>query len=330
MRLITGGSGVLGRALIAELLARGQTVRVLDLCPPPLEFRDRIEFIAGSVTDPATVERAVAGAEVVYHLAAAMPQAKLSAEGFHRLNVGGTMLVAEAAARAGARRLVFASTIEIYGLHLPAEFPVVEEAEKRFTGVYSRNKWECENRLLELRARAGLSVSFTRMPMIFGPGFYHESSMRLLFRLIRGGWPVPIAADPAAPWASVSAADGAQGLWRCGEAAAADGEAFNIAAADAPGCEDALRELIGLSRSRSKTVRVPRALLSSSVALIERFPRLSPTPAELVRFALYGGVYAIDKARRLLGYEPRYRAVEGMQQAMDYLFPRSSQVKSQK
>lgn len=321
VRLITGGSGVLGRALIAELLDRGETVRLLDLHPPPPEFPGRIEYLPGSVLDPEPVRRALVGVETVYHLAASMPQAKLSVEGFHRLNVGGTMLVAEAAAAAGSKRFVFASTIEIYGLHLPHEFPVREEAEKRLTGIYSRNKWECEQRLLELSGRTGMSVAFTRMPMIFGPGFYHETAMLTLFRLIRRGWPVPIAADPSAPWASVSAADGAQGLRLCGEVPAADGEAFNIAAADAPACVDTVRELIALAGSRSKPLLLPRWLMNTGVNLMEKFPRLSPTPAELVRFALVGGVYAIDKARAVLGYEPRFRAAEGMLQALDSACP---------
>ena len=250
-----------------------------------------------------------------------MPQARLSSEGFHELNVGGTMLVAEAAAAAGVRRLVFASTIEIYGLHLRHEFPVREEAEKRFTGTYSRNKWECEQRLSELSARTGMSVAFTRMPMIFGPGFYHERSMLLLFRLLRRGWPVPVVADPDAPWASVSAADGAQGLWLCATVPAADGQAFNIAAAAAPACRDLLLELAALAGSRSRPVLLPLALLETGVALAEKFPGLSPTPAELVRFALTGGVYSIDKASAMLGYEPRLRAAEGMLLALNFVCP---------
>ena len=228
MQLITGGSGLLGQALTRSLLDRNEPVRVLDLHPPASDLASRVEFLSGSVLDRDLVARAVAGVTVVYHLAAAMPQARLTPEGFHDLNVGGTMLMAEAAAAAGVRRMVFASTIEIYGLHFPHEF------EKRFTGIYSRNKWECEQRLLEHSARTGLSVAFTRMPMIFGRGFYHEPSMLMLFRLLRRGWPVPVVADPDAPWASVSASDGAQGLLLCAQVPEADGQAFNILPRPAP------------------------------------------------------------------------------------------------
>jgi hypothetical protein len=53
---------------------------------------------------------------------------------------------------------------------------------------------------------------------------------------------------------------------------------------------------------------------------MERYERYSPTPAELVRFALVGGVYAIDKARAMLGFSPRLSAVEGMESAFRFLF----------
>lgn len=319
LHLITGGSGVLGRALAQALLAQGRQVRIFDLKEPPAELQGQVEFFRGSILDPEAVRQAAAGAEVVHHLAASLPQARLSAQGFWEINVGGTLNAAQGAQQAGARRLVFASTIEIYGVHYPHEFPVTEDSERRFTGVYSRNKWECEERLLEFQARTGLEVCFLRMPMIFGPGFYHEPSMILLFRLIRRGWPVPIAADPQAPWASVSAADAAQGFVLAAQKREAVGQAFNLAAAEAPPCRELVQQLIGAVGSRSRPLVLPKRLLETGINLIERW-ELGPTPAELVRFALTGGVYSIDKAHKLLGYQPRHRALEGMLQAYHSLF----------
>ncbi len=321
MHLVTGGSGVLGRAVIRELLDHGIKVRVFDLKPPPDPLLGEVEFINGSVLDQAAVDRALRGIEVAHHLAASMPQAGLSARGFWEINVGGTLNVAHAAIKAGARRMVFASTIEIYGLHYPREFPVTEESEKRFTGTYSRNKWECEERLAALRGRHGLEAAFPRMPMIFGPGFYHEPSMITLFKLIRRGWPVPVVAAPDAPWASVAAADAASGFRLCAEVPQADGQAFNIAAPDAPPCREALIALINSVGSRSRPLAVPVSWTKKMVDLMERFEAYSPTPAELVRFALVGGEYSIAKAKKVLGYNPRFTAVQAMESAYRYLHP---------
>ena len=318
LHLITGGSGVLGRALAGALLAAGHRVRLFDLKEPPAELKGRVEFFRGSILDPQGVLEASAGAEVVHHLAASMPQARLSPRGFWEINVGGTLHAAEGALKQGARRLVFASTIEIYGLHYPHEFPVTEDSERRFTGIYSRNKWECEERLLEIKEQTGLEVAFPRMPMIFGPGFYHEPSMTGLFRLIRRGWPVPVVADPNAPWASVSSADAAQGFRLASERPEANGQAFNLAAAEAPPCQELLRDLIAAVGSRSRLIVIPKWILEAAVSLIERY-EIGPTPAELVRFSLVGGIYSIEKAKKLLGYQPKYSAMQGMLQAYRYL-----------
>jgi nucleoside-diphosphate-sugar epimerase len=145
--LVTGGSGVLGRALISKLLEQGREVIVYDLKPPP-QVHPKLVFIEGDVRDKQKVTKACKGCEIVFHLAAKMPQARLSEEGFYDINVRGTLNVADACVKNKVRRLVFASTTEIYG---PQEIstPLDEEAPKLFTGPYSRNKWECEKRLLE-------------------------------------------------------------------------------------------------------------------------------------------------------------------------------------
>jgi len=320
MHLITGGSGVLGRALARALLDKGETVRIFDLKEPPAEVRPRVEFVRGSIMDREAAIAACAGIEVIHHLAASMPQARLSPRGFWEMNVAGTLNAAEGARKHGARRLVFASTIEIYGLYYPEEFPVTEESEKRFTGIYSRNKWECEERLLELKEKTGLEVAFPRMPMIFGPGFYHEPSMMALFRNLRRGWPIPIPGAPEAPWASVSSEDAAEGFILAAAKPEANGQAFNLAAADAPACIEVLRELFRLTGSRSRVIVIPRWIVEPLVSLVERY-EIGPTPAELVRFALTGGIYSIEKAQRVLGYQPRHTAAQAMLTAYRYLYP---------
>jgi nucleoside-diphosphate-sugar epimerase len=318
MHLITGGSGVLGRALIKELVGQGHNVRVLDL-KQPAENTPNTEFIKGSVTDQNAIDQAVQGTEVVYHLAASMPQADLSARGFWEMNVGSTIKIAKAAVKHGLRRMVFASTIEIYGLHERHEFPVTEESQKRFTGIYSRNKLECEDRLRKISGEHGLEVVFPRMPMIFGPGFYHEPSMMLLFKLISKNRPLPVVAAPDAPWASVSSKDAATGLRLCGEAPGVSGQAFNIASYDAASCIDTLKQLTKSVGSSSRLISVPVPFIEMAFNLIEKYEKYSPTPAELVRFALVGGIYSIDKAKSVLGYEPELSCVEGMESAYRFL-----------
>ncbi len=310
MHLVTGGSGVLGRALIEELIRLGKPVRIFDLKPPPGHLAENVEYIQGNIMDREAVIAACKGIEVVHHLAASMPQARLSARGFWEINVGGTLNLVDGCLTHNIRRLVYASTIELYGVH--TEFPVREDSEKRFTGIYSRNKWEIERRLLAVREQHGLEVVFPRMPMIFGPGFYHEQTIITLFKFIKKGWTIPIPGYPKAPWASVASPDVASAFLLCAQVPEADGQAFNIAAADAPACDDTLHELCRRLGSKSKTAVIPKSVIEPVLGLAERYDLL-PVPAELIRFAFTGGVYSIDKAKKILGYKPQFSAVEGME-----------------
>lgn len=102
--LVTGGAGFVGRALVAQLRARGRRVRVLDL------KADGPDAIRGSVTDADAVARAVDGAEGVYHLAGIADLWRRSPADFDDINHQGTRYVLDAARRAGARRFLLCSS----------------------------------------------------------------------------------------------------------------------------------------------------------------------------------------------------------------------------
>jgi nucleoside-diphosphate-sugar epimerase len=307
---VTGGSGVVGRAVVAALLARGDKVRVLDPKPPP-EPRAGVEHVAVSVLDRRGVARALEGCRGVVHLAAALPQARLDEAGFRELNVGGTRVVAAASRAVGVRRLVFASTIEIYGPQHSAT-PLGEDAPRRFTGVYSHTKWESERVLFD--GYGDLEPVALRLPMVMGPGFYHEPSVLRTFHALRLGRPIPVSA-PDALVSFVAASDAAQAFVLALEVPEAVGEAFNIAAPDTPTMRAFFAELVALTGSSSRLVPLPSPLVRAGVAaaglarLLGR-RELAGTPVELVGFAATGGAYAIDKARRLLGYAPATRCAE--------------------
>jgi len=319
LQLVTGGSGLLGRAVVKRLLDEGLKVRVYDIKEPLEEFCRKVEFHQGDIRDSEKVVRACEGCEVIYHLAANMPQARLSEQGFWEMNVGGTLNALEGALRYGARRFVFASTIEIYGIH--TEFPVLEESEKRFTGIYSRNKWECEQRLLDARQKHKIEVVFLRMPMIFGPGFWHEKSMLMMFRLIHYGLPVPVPGFPKALWACVSSEDAAEAFFLAGRVKEADGEAFNIQAEITGTYLEVLKEVIRLAGSGSRAVVISGWLVERAINLVERYDLIS-TPPELVRFAMFGGDYSIAKAKRILGFKPKHSSAQAIYSAYQWLYPK--------
>jgi UDP-glucose 4-epimerase len=142
--LVTGGCGFIGSHLVEALLARGDTVRILDDLSTGKRHKvlegARIEV--GDVADRALVARAVAGADGCFHLAAVASVQRCSEDwlGTHRTNLTGTVTVLDAARHAGARPIpvVYASSAAVYGDN-PA-VPLAETAVPRPLSAYGADK----------------------------------------------------------------------------------------------------------------------------------------------------------------------------------------------
>ena len=117
--LITGGAGFIGSHLADALLARGCQVRVLDdFSTGRAENIDpRCDVMRGDVTDPAAVRRALEGTAGCFHLAAIASVARANEEWLatHRVNLGGTITVLDAARALGGLPVVYASSAAVYG-----------------------------------------------------------------------------------------------------------------------------------------------------------------------------------------------------------------------
>src|SRR5262249_41033438 len=108
--LVTGASGFLGRALVARLRQSGEPLRLLVRRPPPNPLGDDVHLVFGDLGNPAVVDRAVQGIEVVYHVGAAMRGGNFE---FSSGTIWGTRNIIEACERHGVRRLVYVSSMSV-------------------------------------------------------------------------------------------------------------------------------------------------------------------------------------------------------------------------
>ena len=109
--LVTGASGFVGRAVIAELLERGYAVRAL-VNRRPVETQDpRVESVSGGLFDPAALDRAAGGCDAVIHLVGIIMERPLSGITFHRIHVEGTRNIVSAAQRSGISRYIHMSAL---------------------------------------------------------------------------------------------------------------------------------------------------------------------------------------------------------------------------
>lgn len=172
--VVTGGAGFIGSNLAHALLDRGDDVVVLDnfLTGRPQNLAaiaGHIALIDGDIRDPATLDRAMAGAEFVLHQAA-LPSVARSVEDpetSHDVNVNGTLQVLQAARRHGVRRLVFAASSSAYGE--TALLPKVETMPPAPISPYGVGKLLGEQYCRVWTRVFGLECVALRYFNVFGP-----------------------------------------------------------------------------------------------------------------------------------------------------------------
>ncbi len=304
--LVTGAAGFLGQYLVRGLRARGDRVRALDLHRPD-ETDPRVEWIVADIRDAEAVRRACAGVDVVHHLAALIPQRRASAETMQAVNVGGTKNVLEGARAAGVRRIVFLSSVEVFGV--PAVVPCPEDGPLAPLGEYGRNKIAAEALCREAVAQ-GLEVVILRPPTIVGPGL-EEPFLVGLMAAIRDGKPVTLLGDGRNRFQFVHAEDVVSACLLTADHPAAVGETFNIGSADVPPIREMVEAVIAQVGSASRIQPIPVWLARLAVALLHPFGK-APLEPEHLAIAIADYVFDIGKARRMLGWEPRWGNVEAV------------------
>jgi UDP-N-acetylglucosamine/UDP-N-acetyl-alpha-D-glucosaminouronate 4-epimerase len=172
--LVTGGAGFIGHHLIRALLARGDEVVVLDNFSTGLRWRldgvlDRITLVEGTILDPDTLDRAMAGCEVILHQAAipSVARSVVNPRATTEANVNGTIEVMLAAARTGVRRLVFAGSSSVYGI---PELPTRETQRPGPRSPYGASKIAGEHYIHTLGQLHGVETVVLRYFNVFGPG----------------------------------------------------------------------------------------------------------------------------------------------------------------
>ena len=190
--LVTGATGLVGNAVVRELLARKRSVRALVRSP---ERAAKIvpagcEIVAGDVTDSRSLEATMKDCDCVYHAAGLPEQWLKDPATFERVNVEGTRNVLTAASKARVRRFVYTSTIDVFAMRPGVEFDeTVLDPSPKHT-YYERSKQKAD--ALVTRALAdGLPAVFLHPSGVYGPGPASSPGLnRAIAQLVRSEVPL--------------------------------------------------------------------------------------------------------------------------------------------
>jgi UDP-glucose 4-epimerase len=246
--LVTGGAGFIGSHLIERLLIGGSGVRVLDNLSTGkranLPAHGAIEFMEGDIRDRQTVDAAVAGVDVIVHLAAvASVQASVDDPvGTHAANFDGTLNLLESARRTGVARFLYASSAAVYGDN--ARLPVNEDLALNPLTPYATDKLAGEYYLGFYHRKFGLRTTAFRFFNIYGPrqdpSSPYSGVISIFVDRLRASAPVTIFGDGRQTRDFVFVGDLADLLARAIEAPATVGKVMNVGC----GVECSLLELL--------------------------------------------------------------------------------------
>jgi dihydroflavonol-4-reductase len=320
--LVTGATGFTGSHLARHLAARGYGVRALVRQRPAASVPAAaspdapIEYITGDLRDATAVQRAAAGVEVVYHIAAIYRQAGLKDSEYRAINADAVRTVIEAAAQGGARRVVHCSTVGVHGdiEHPPAN----EDAPLKPGDVYQETKLEGESVASEAARQTGVEVVIARPTGIYGPGD------RRLLKLFRGiaRRRFVILGDGRIFYHLTYIDDLVEGFRLCGEVPGAAGRTYILAGGEVT----TLNELVEII-AREAGVPAPSMHLpvwpfwfagAACEAVCAPFGLEPPLYRRRVDFFTKSRAFDITRAREELGYAPRVGLREGARLTLDW------------
>ena len=307
-QLVTGGSGYFGSLLARILLARGESVRVLDLHDAD-DRPDEVEFQQGDVRSLDFCRRACAGMDTVYHCVAQVPLVK-DKQLIWSVNRDGARTLLDAALKEGVRKVVFLSSSAVYGV--PRFLPITRRTPPAPAEVYGAAKLAGERECEEF-IRRGLDVTIVRPRTILGHG--RLGIMQIVFEWVAQGRDVFVLGRGDNLYQFVHADDLADA---CIRAAARSGPAvYNIGAARFGTIRETLEGLVAHAGSRSKVRSLPSRPAIMAMKLSNRL-RLSPLAS--YHWLVYGENVYFDasEARDELDWSPRWGNVEMFTQSYDW------------
>lgn len=304
--LITGANGFVGRALCAELLRYGYSVRgALRQSNGRPALTEGVEsLVVGTINATTDLKVALVGCAVVVHLAARVhvmnDRASDPLAEFREVNTEGTLNLARQAAQAGVKRFIFISTIKVNGEGRDAPYRETDAAAPE--DAYAISKWEAEQGLRQIAADTGLEVVILRPPLVYGPGV--KANFQRLLHTVARGWPLPLG-EIRNRRSLLYLGNFVDAIRLCVEHPAAAGQTFLLDDGEAVSTPELIRALARAMGRSARLLAVPVGVLKFAGALFGKHAAVA---------RLTGSLYVDSSAiRSRLSWVPPFSMEAGLE-----------------
>lgn len=310
--LVTGASGFVGSALVDHLLRLGMPARALGRTRPEVD----VVFFEGALDDPVVSKSALDGVDCVVHLAGLAHQIHDSTgdplENYRAVNRDLTIALANQAALAGVRRLVFISSIGVNGA-VTTETPFNQFSVPNPHSNYAQSKYEAERALQALAEDSGMELVIIRPPLVYGPNA--PGNFGNLMHWIGKGVPLPLGAIHNRR--SLVGIDNLVDLIiRCIDHPAAANQVLLAGDGEDLSTTELLRGVANAMGKPARLIPVPAGLLQLGATLLGKND---------VAQRLLGSLQVdIGKTCELLDWKPPYSVQEGLRRCFEPTHGRAS------
>jgi nucleoside-diphosphate-sugar epimerase len=306
--LITGGSGFLGNLIARRLHERGEHVRVLDIWEDPSR-PEGIEFIKCDIRDAAGVARAMKDVEVVHHNVALVPLTKAGGD-FWAVNVEGSRIAAEQAAKAGVHTFIHMSSSAIFGA--PKRCPVTNNSPMTPVEIYGRAKLAGELAVRDICAKGNVPLIVIRPRTILGEG--RLGIFQILFQWIQENRKIYVIGDGNQKFQFVHAHDLMDAYLLALDAGQPG--VYNVGTNRFGTLRESLEHVIAHAHSTSRVASLPAGLTINTLRVLD-WLRLSPLAPW--HYLTYHKAFHFDVQPLLnLGWKPRYSNDEMFRESWDW------------
>ncbi len=317
MRLaVTGGAGFFGYHLAQQLQGRPDwNVRLLDIDEPPADdFDQSVDFVKVDVRDKDGMREALRDIDAVVHGAAALPL--YSREQIESTNVGGTRNVLDLCVELGIQRVVHVSSTAVYGV--PKKHPIFETDPMVGVGAYGETKIEAERLCGEYRKaeNGGLTICVLRPKTFIGTG--RLGVFQILYDWVEDGKRIPAIGNGHNRYQLLEVQDlvDAAVLGLTVPAEAANSE-FNIGAERFGTVREDMGGLCEHAGNGARVIGTPAWLVKPFLAVAEAL-KISPLYKWVYGTADKDSFVSIDRAKEVLGWQPKYSNREALIHAYDW------------